>query len=93
MAMIPVLNKEKRIYMGVWAAATPITRNGANPNYAFRVSAVDALVDIRLLKFAHQKFGAKKAGLILINNPWGQSNENGLRAASKADPTVEIVVC
>jgi branched-chain amino acid transport system substrate-binding protein len=90
MAMIPVLNKEKRIYMGVWAAATPITRNGANPNYAFRVSAVDALVDIRLLKFAHQKFGAKKAGLILINNPWGQSNENGLRAASKADPTVAI---
>ena len=90
MAMIPVINKEKRIYMGVWAAATPITRNGANPNYAFRVSAVDALVDIRLLKFARQKFGAKKAGLMLINNPWGQSNENGLRAASKADPTVEI---
>jgi branched-chain amino acid transport system substrate-binding protein len=90
MAMVPVLNKEKRIYMGVWAAGTGITRNGANPNYAFRVSAVDALVDIRLLKFAHQKFGAKKAGLMLINNPWGQSNENGLRAASKADPTVDI---
>ena len=90
MAMIPVLNKEKRVYMGVWAAGTGITRNGANPNYAFRVSAVDALVDIRLLKFAHQKFGAKKAGLMLINNPWGQSNENGLKAASKADPTVEI---
>src|SRR5579863_6209211 len=91
MAMVPVLNKEKRIYMGVWAAGTGITRNGANPNYAFRVSAVDALVDVRLLKFAHQKFGAKKAGLILINNPWGQGNEKGLQAASKADPSVEIV--
>ncbi|MGO9702095.1 MAG: ABC transporter substrate-binding protein [Xanthobacteraceae bacterium] len=90
MAMVPVLNKEKRIYMGVWAAGTAITRNGANPNYAFRVSAVDALVDVRLLKFAHQKFGAKKAGLILINNPWGQGNEKGLQAASKADPSVEI---
>jgi len=90
MAMVPVLNKEKRIYMGVWAAGTGITRNGANPNYAFRVSAVDALVDVRLLKFAHQKFGAKKAGLILINNPWGQGNEKGLQAASKADPSVEI---
>ena len=42
------------------------------------------------LKFAHQKFGAKKAGLILINNPWGQGNEKGLQAASKADPSVEI---
>jgi branched-chain amino acid transport system substrate-binding protein len=90
MAMVPVLNKEKRIYMGVWAAGTAITRNGATPNYAFRVSAVDALVDVRLLKFAHQKFGAKKAGLILINNPWGQGNEKGLQAASKADPSVEI---
>ena len=90
MAIVPVLNKEKRIYMGVWAAGTGITRNGADPNYAFRVSAVDALVDVKLLKFAHEKFGAKKAGLMLINNPWGQSNEKGLVAASKADPSVEI---
>ena len=90
LAMVPVLNKEKCIYMGVWAAGTGITHNGANPNYAFRVSAVDALVDVKLLKFAHQKFGAKKAGLMLINNPWGQGNEKGLLAASKADPTVEI---
>jgi branched-chain amino acid transport system substrate-binding protein len=90
LAMIPVLNKEKHIYMGVWAAATNITHNGANPNFAFRVSAVDALVDVRLLKFAHQKFGSKKAGLMLLNNPWGQSNEKGLVAASKDDPSVEI---
>jgi branched-chain amino acid transport system substrate-binding protein len=89
-AMVPVLNKEKRVYMGVWAAGTVITRNGADPNYAFRVSAVDALVDVKLLKFAHEKFGAKKAGLILINNPWGQGNEKGLQAASKADPSIEI---
>jgi branched-chain amino acid transport system substrate-binding protein len=90
LAMLPVLNKEKHIYMGVWAAATAITHNGANPNYAFRVSAVDALVDVKLLKFAHQKFGSKKAGLMLLNNPWGQSNEKGLIAASKADPSIEI---
>jgi branched-chain amino acid transport system substrate-binding protein len=91
LAMIPAINKGKRIYMGVWAAATAITRNGADPNYAFRVSAVDDLVDVRLLKFAHQKFGSTKAGLMLLNNPWGQSNEKGLIAASKADPSIEIV--
>ena len=50
LAMVPVLNKEKHIYMGVWAAATGITHNGANPNYAFRVSAVDDLVDVRAAK-------------------------------------------
>src|SRR6516164_548709 len=32
LAIVPVLNKEKRIYMGVWAAGTGITRNGADPN-------------------------------------------------------------
>jgi branched-chain amino acid transport system substrate-binding protein len=90
LAMVPVMNKEKRVYMGVWAAGTGITRNGADPNYAFRVSAVDALVDVKLLKFAHDKFSAKKTGLMLINNPWGQGNEKGLVAASKADAAVEI---
>jgi branched-chain amino acid transport system substrate-binding protein len=90
LALAPLMNKEKKIFMGVWAAGTGVTRNGANPNYVFRVSAVDDLVDIKLLKYAHDKFGAKKAGLMLINNPWGQSNEQGLVAASKADRGVEI---
>ena len=86
MAMVPVFNKEKVIHMGVWAAGTGITRNGATPNYVFRVSAVDVLVDVKLLDYANKKFGAKKAGLMLINNPWGQSNEQGLIAAAKTEP-------
>lgn len=90
LAMVPLMNKEKKIFMGVWAAGTGITRNSATPNYVFRVSAVDDLVDIKLLKYAHQKFGAKKAGLMLINNPWGESNQKGLQAASKNDPTVQV---
>src|SRR5215510_11998623 len=91
MAMVPILNKEKMIHMGVWAAGTGITRNGASPNYIFRVSAVDALVDVKLLDYANKKFGAKKAGLMLINNPWGQSNEQGLVAAAKENKAIEIV--
>ena len=91
MAMVPILNKEKMIHMGVWAAGTGITRNGATPNYVFRVSAVDALVDVKLLDYAVKKFGAKKAGLMLINNPWGQSNEQGLIVAAKSNPAIEIV--
>lgn len=90
LASVPIINKEKVIYMAVWAAGTGITRNGAKPNYAFRVSAVDALVDVKLLKYAADKFGAKKAGLILINNPWGELNEKGLTAASKEGNKVQI---
>jgi branched-chain amino acid transport system substrate-binding protein len=90
LAMVPLMNKEKKLYMGVWAAGTGITRNGANPNYIFRVSAVDDDVDIKLLKYANGRFKAKKAGLMLINNPWGQSNEKGLGAAAKNDPAITI---
>ncbi len=91
LAIVPLANKNKVPFMGVWAAATPITRNGANPNYVFRVSAVDALVDVKLLKYAHDNLGAKKAGLMLINNPWGESNEKGLKAADKENAEIEIV--
>jgi branched-chain amino acid transport system substrate-binding protein len=90
LAMVPILNREKVPHMAVWAAGTGITRNGANPNYIFRVSAVDVLVDVKLLDYAAKKFGAKRAGLILINNPWGESNEKGLHEAVKSMTGMEI---
>ena len=91
LAIVPLANKEETPFMGVWAAATPITRNGADPNFVFRVSAVDALVDVKLLDYANKTFGATKAGLMLINNPWGESNEKGLVAADEKNPAIEIV--
>jgi branched-chain amino acid transport system substrate-binding protein len=84
LAIIPVVNKEKVPFMGVWAAATNITKNGANPNYVFRVSAQDDLVDVKLIKYAMTTYGVKKPGLVLINNPWGESNEKGLKAAAQS---------
>lgn len=90
LAITPLANKEKAVFMAVWAAGTGITQNGAKPNYVFRVSAVDALVDIKLLDYAAEKFGSKKAGLMLVNNPWGESNEKGLAAADKDNAKIEI---
>ncbi len=83
-ALVPLANKEKMPFMGVWAAGTGITRNGASPNFVFRVSAVDALVDQRLLRYAATIAKAQHPGLMLINNPWGESNHKGLDAAAKA---------
>jgi branched-chain amino acid transport system substrate-binding protein len=80
-AIVPFMNQSKVPFMGVWAAGTPITRNGAPENYVFRVSAVDVLVDQALVAYAMKKYGAKKPGMILINNPWGESNEKGLKEA------------
>jgi len=83
LAIVPFVNKVKVPYMGPWAAGTPITKNGAKENYVFRVSAVDELVDIALVERAVKLHGSKKPGMILINNPWGESNEKGLLAALK----------
>src|SRR6266436_10259229 len=49
LAIVPFVNSAKVPFMGVWAAGTPITRNGAAENYVFRVSAVDTLVDQALV--------------------------------------------
>ena len=59
MAIVPIVNKEKVPYVGTWAAGTLITRNGANPNYVFRVSAVDVLVDKALVSYAAKTYNAR----------------------------------
>ncbi|WP_425260606.1 ABC transporter substrate-binding protein [Rubrivivax sp. RP6-9] len=84
MAIVPLVNQEKVPFMGPWAAGTGITKNGANPNFAFRVSAVDEIVDIGMLAYAQKTFKTARPGLILVNNPWGESNERGLKAAMAA---------
>ena len=83
LAIVPFVNQMKMPFMGPWAAGTPITKNGAKENYAFRVSAVDELVDVALVDRAIKLHKAKKPGLVLINNPWGESNEKGIKAALK----------
>ncbi|NER79907.1 MAG: ABC transporter substrate-binding protein [Leptolyngbya sp. SIO1D8] len=77
LAMLPVIHELETPYMGVWAAATGITRNDFDPNYAFRVSANDNIVDSFLMRYAQQEKSASKVGLVLINNPWGESNQLG----------------
>jgi branched-chain amino acid transport system substrate-binding protein len=81
LAIVPIANENKLPFMDPWAAGTPITKNGAKDNYVFRVSAVDEIVDKAMLQYAHKTFSARSCGMILVNNPWGESNEKGLRAA------------
>jgi branched-chain amino acid transport system substrate-binding protein len=81
LAVVPLANQARIPFMGAWAAGTAITRNGAEPNFVFRVSAVDEIVDQGMLDYGLKTFNSKKFGMILVNNPWGESNEKGLRAA------------
>jgi len=84
LAIVPIVNENKTVFMGPWAAGTPITKNGAKENYVFRVSAVDEIVNRAMLQYAQKTFNAKNCGMILVNNPWGESNEKGLKAALDA---------
>jgi branched-chain amino acid transport system substrate-binding protein len=81
LAIVPIANENKLPFMDPWAAGTPITKNGAKDNFVFRVSAVDELVDKAMLQYAQKTYNARKPGMILVNNPWGESNEKGLTAA------------
>jgi branched-chain amino acid transport system substrate-binding protein len=83
-AIVPIATEAKVPFMVPWAAGTAITHNDTNPNFVFRVSAVDEEVDKAMVAYARSTFAAKKPGLILLNNPWGQSNEKGLKAALAA---------
>ena len=78
LAMLPVFHELKVPYVGTWAAATAITRNGRRPNFMFRVSANDDIVDHFLAKHVIEKLGKRKPGVILENTPWGASNQEGL---------------
>lgn len=80
-AIVPFVNQQKVPFVGPWAAGTGITKNGAEENYVFRVSAVDEYVDEAITEYLIANYGAKKPGMILINNPWGESNEKGLLKA------------
>jgi branched-chain amino acid transport system substrate-binding protein len=83
LAIVPLANQMKVPFMGAWAAGTSITQNGASDNYVFRVSAMDEMVDEALVQYEYgiDEYGMQKPGMLLINNPWGESNEKGFRHA------------
>lgn len=81
LAIVPLANQMKVPFMGAWAAGTAITQNGASDNYVFRVSAMDEIVDEALVQYGIDEYGMQKPGMLLINNPWGESNEKGFRHA------------
>jgi branched-chain amino acid transport system substrate-binding protein len=83
LAIVPFVNNTKFPFMVPWAAGTNITQNGAADNYVFRVSAMDEEVDRAIVAYSRKVYDAKKPGMILVNNPWGESNEVGLKAALK----------
>jgi len=69
------------LYLGAWAAGTPIVDNGFDPNYVFRVSVRDSFAGPYLVAAA-KRAGHERLGLMLERTGWGRSNEKAMLAPS-----------
>jgi branched-chain amino acid transport system substrate-binding protein len=64
--------------INAWGSVTGITRNGFNPNFAFRVSVSDESAGEFLVRYALEVVGARRVGIIADTTAWGDSNVAGL---------------
>lgn len=74
---LPAIHKHKVVYLGPWAAGTPIVANGYDPNFVFRVSVRDEYAGGFLVEKALQR-NLRKIGLLLERTGWGRSNEKAI---------------
>lgn len=61
-----------------WGSVSTITRNGRDPNYAFRVSVSDESADEFLVRYAREVVGSERPAIIADTTAWGDSNVSGL---------------
>ncbi|HEY7068201.1 MAG TPA: ABC transporter substrate-binding protein [Chloroflexota bacterium] len=78
-AQVPVLAELRLPLIDAWASVPAITRNGLQPNYAFRVSASDDSADDFLSRYAVEVVGARRPGLLMAETIWGDANLDGLK--------------
>lgn len=82
-AELETIHRNEIIYLSPWAAGTPVTDNGYEPNYVFRVSVRDELAGGFLVEEALKR-GYQEMGLLLWRTAWGRSNEQAMTDALAA---------
>ncbi len=80
LAELPAIHETETLYLGPWAAGTPVIDNGFEPNFVFRVSVRDQHAGPFLIKAALDR-GFKRPGLLLWRTGWGRSNEAAMTNA------------
>lgn len=74
---LPTIHNRRVLYLGPWAAGTPIVSNGYDPNFVFRVSVRDEYAGGFLVEKAIDR-GLTNIGLLLERTSWGRSNEKAI---------------
>ncbi|MDJ0946131.1 MAG: ABC transporter substrate-binding protein [Kiloniellales bacterium] len=80
LAELETIHRHGLLYLGPWAAGTPVVSNGYDPNFVFRVSVRDEHAGGFLVKAARDR-GFERLGLLLWRTGWGRSNETAMREA------------
>ncbi len=82
LAELDLIHEHKVVYLGAWAAGTPVVDNGRDPNYVFRVSVRDQYAGEFLLKAAVERDHSAPC-LLLEETGWGRSSEKAFQNAAK----------
>lgn len=68
------INENKVLTLVPWAAGGPVTRYPSSENWVFRLSIDDTKAGKVLVDYALDKKGCKAPHMLLVDNPWGDSN-------------------
>jgi len=91
LAELDAIHENNLLYLGPWAAGTPLVDNGFSPNNVFRVSLRDAEAGKVLISYAKER-GFRRVTLVLERTGWGRSNESSLiQAAEHAGITIDAI--
>lgn len=77
-AELEAIHKHEILYLGPWAAGTPIVDNSYHPSFVFRVSVRDEYAGGFLIDAALER-GFQKPGLLLWRTSWGRSNQKAMQ--------------
>jgi branched-chain amino acid transport system substrate-binding protein len=91
LAELPTIHERKMLYLGPWAAGTPVVDNGFTPNRVFRVSVRDEFAGARLVLEMRAR-GFSKPALFLERTGWGRSNHEAITRALEPHAIEPIAV-
>lgn len=81
---LPVAHELRMLLMDPWGSADQITDHGFRPSFSFRLSLKDEWAAKAFVRFARERHGAKRIGLLVPNTHWGRSNHASIGKAAVA---------
>ena len=81
---VPEAQRMQVPLVSVWGSADPITDNGHNPSFVFRLSLKDSWGVEAMLRRAATTFKAKRVCAVLPNTSWGRSGQSVINGRAGA---------